>query len=447
MKIFISYRRGTSTDIVGRIQDRLAQHFGRDEIFYDLVHIPPGQHFPQRIAAALSQAAVLLVVIGPDWLTGGSLANPDDWVRWEIETALGRRDLRMIPLLVGGAELPSASELPPNLQPLLRYNGMRIDSGTDFYHHLQRLIHVLDPSVNPRASFEPATVSRPPSLRAAAVLGSVLALGTVAVGTGAALFLYSRVTEPSASAPSASATAPLAPGAVSDAGAVDVAPPSAPSAAASSSPVAVPTDRAPAVSSSQPPARTVRPSQAELRQRLLDCWKQTEGADAETAASSLIAAITWTSNSQNPIVVLLGPAPDQHPRFRACAEHVLAGIRQRLPFGQDIDRFDLLLPGKQTSPAFPSEAQVRAAMLACWTKNEGSVPGTPAITVNVKVERNSRTFANNKTPRFEACGQALLDDLKKRASVADRLSFKQTLPAGPSLAVPPASPPASSATP
>jgi hypothetical protein len=85
--------------------------------------------FVDAIDRALSGADVMLVVIGPKWLSGGvsgRLHQPDDYVRLEIEAGLRRGDVRVIPVLVGGAAMPSAGELPEDLQALARRNGVEM---------------------------------------------------------------------------------------------------------------------------------------------------------------------------------------------------------------------------------------------------------------------------------------------------------------------------------
>src|SRR5262249_2846877 len=42
----------------------------------------------------------------------------EDWVRLEIERSLAR-NIPVIPILIGGATLPTKSDLPPSLQPLI----------------------------------------------------------------------------------------------------------------------------------------------------------------------------------------------------------------------------------------------------------------------------------------------------------------------------------------
>jgi tetratricopeptide (TPR) repeat protein len=147
-KIIISYRRADSGVITGRIRDRLAQHYGEDSIFMDIDNIPFGMDFRKNIADALAEHDLLLAVIGPDWLGAGSsrlgrIHNQDDPVRIEVETAL-QRGIPTIPVLVGGASMPKADELPDSLKSLAFHNAAEVDSGRDFHSHMERLIRSMD---------------------------------------------------------------------------------------------------------------------------------------------------------------------------------------------------------------------------------------------------------------------------------------------------------------
>lgn len=115
--IFISYRRDPHASWAGWLQDRLETHFGPGTVFRD-VDMEPGMDFVEVIQERVSQCDVLIALIGKDWRPE-RLARPEDWVRLEIETALGRR-IRVIPVLVDGVRMPSAEELPESLWPLLR---------------------------------------------------------------------------------------------------------------------------------------------------------------------------------------------------------------------------------------------------------------------------------------------------------------------------------------
>jgi hypothetical protein len=75
------------------------------------------------------------VVIGPGWLTAASpegtrrLFQPDDYVRLELARILSR-DIRAIPVLVGGARLPKAAELPDDLQGLAQRQALVLHDET-----------------------------------------------------------------------------------------------------------------------------------------------------------------------------------------------------------------------------------------------------------------------------------------------------------------------------
>src|SRR5207253_11096029 len=70
-KIAISYRRADSAQIAGRIRDRLAARYGKDSIFIDIYDVPMGAEFPQHVKKVWSESAVLLALIGPNWLRQG----------------------------------------------------------------------------------------------------------------------------------------------------------------------------------------------------------------------------------------------------------------------------------------------------------------------------------------------------------------------------------------
>jgi hypothetical protein len=120
-RIFISYRRSDTQGYAGWLNQILEEQFGRSNVFRDLDSIAPGEHFPTKVARTIATCTDVLVLIGPAWLgvgPGGSrLADPDDWVRIELEAAI-RRGLRLVPLLIGDARLPRREELPPSLHPL-----------------------------------------------------------------------------------------------------------------------------------------------------------------------------------------------------------------------------------------------------------------------------------------------------------------------------------------
>ena len=124
--IFISYRRrGEGAGYGGRIADKLVEHFGKEQCFRDVDDIESGIDFVTTIREAVGTCEVLVAVIGPDWLTQSNdkgmrrLDDPRDFVRLEVAAAL-ERDIRVIPVLVGGADVPVEGQLPQVLEALSR---------------------------------------------------------------------------------------------------------------------------------------------------------------------------------------------------------------------------------------------------------------------------------------------------------------------------------------
>jgi hypothetical protein len=130
-KIFLSYRRDDTAGHSGRLRDALAERFGPERVFMDLESIGAGEDFVEVVKKAVDATGVVVVVIGRQWLSASDkkgnrrLDNPDDFVRLEVETALGR-GVRVIPALVQGAEMPGEDALPESLSKLARRNAIEI---------------------------------------------------------------------------------------------------------------------------------------------------------------------------------------------------------------------------------------------------------------------------------------------------------------------------------
>ncbi len=134
MHVFVTYRRADSAAYAGRLHDALVDEFGEDKVFQDVSGIDPGEDFEMAIDAALDHADAVLVLIGPNWLAPTAdgvsrLHDPSDYVRIEIGKSLAR-DIRVVPILVGGAALPSAAELPEDLAPLARRQAVQLRDTT-----------------------------------------------------------------------------------------------------------------------------------------------------------------------------------------------------------------------------------------------------------------------------------------------------------------------------
>jgi hypothetical protein len=123
-RIFISYRRSDDSQLVGRVHDRLALEFGVDNVFQDLSTLTPGSEFRREIARAIGRSTTALVIIGPRW-DADRLFDRADLVRFEVEEAL-RRDLLVVPVLLGPVEMPTAERLPMSIHALRERQAFRL---------------------------------------------------------------------------------------------------------------------------------------------------------------------------------------------------------------------------------------------------------------------------------------------------------------------------------
>lgn len=151
--IFVSYRRKDSSDITGRIFDRLKDRFGAHRLFKDVDSIPLGSDFVEAIASAVAQSKAMVAVVGKEWLTATDengrqrIQDDADYVHIEIAAAL-ERNLPVIPVLVMGASMPKATELPEALHSFASRNGTPVRPDPDFDHDMRRLINSLEAIVS-----------------------------------------------------------------------------------------------------------------------------------------------------------------------------------------------------------------------------------------------------------------------------------------------------------
>jgi hypothetical protein len=148
--IFLSYRRDDSAGFAGRLSDALEVKFGAGTVFRDVDDIHPGEDFVAAINSQLDEVKVVLVMIGPHWLTADAngqrrLDKADDFVRLEIQAALSSGK-HVIPLLVGGAMMPTEADLPSDIAGLARHQAVAL-SDADWKADIARLVENLRPEL------------------------------------------------------------------------------------------------------------------------------------------------------------------------------------------------------------------------------------------------------------------------------------------------------------
>ncbi|HCN30561.1 MAG TPA: hypothetical protein DIT64_17860 [Verrucomicrobiales bacterium] len=142
--IFICYRRDESSDISGRIYDRLVSAINKEAVFQDIDSMPYGVDFREHAREALQNCRVVLVIIGPGWTdirdSYGQKRLDDlaDPVRIEVETALANPGALVIPVFVNGAKLKT-SDVPESLRPLCTRNGPELRSDATFDAVMERI--------------------------------------------------------------------------------------------------------------------------------------------------------------------------------------------------------------------------------------------------------------------------------------------------------------------
>jgi len=86
----------------------------------------------------------MLVIIGQSWTKGKNKSrlnnDPEDFVRFEIETAL-KRDISVIPIFVQRrTKMPLKAELPAGLHDLIYRNASQARPDPDFHSDMDQLV-------------------------------------------------------------------------------------------------------------------------------------------------------------------------------------------------------------------------------------------------------------------------------------------------------------------
>jgi hypothetical protein len=144
--VFICYRRDDTNAYVGALHTALVNAFGKPNVFLDVDKIEPGVEWSPFVQETIRKADVVLVLIGPRWLSltnpagGVRLFDPDDHVRLEIAVGLSTRKVRLIPVLLGGAHMPRATDLPADLARLPTIHAWTLNDGLQWADGLSGLI-------------------------------------------------------------------------------------------------------------------------------------------------------------------------------------------------------------------------------------------------------------------------------------------------------------------
>lgn len=165
-RIFISYRRAENSKDALALFERLARQFGTDAVFMDVEGIALGADFQEVLDRTLDTCSAMLLLMGRDWAElkdesgARRLDDPNDFVRIEVATALGRR-IPLIPVFIDGARMPKGDRLPAELSALPRRQGMPLDH-INWKAQTQQLIAALERWLQPQPGGGDAPAARKP---------------------------------------------------------------------------------------------------------------------------------------------------------------------------------------------------------------------------------------------------------------------------------------------
>ena len=151
LTLFISYRVDDTGPTATWLFEELMAAYGAERVFLDHERLEGGAAWPERLEAEARRAAVMLVLVGEGWLRAHDpetfdrrLNQEGDWVRKEIEAALGAGAL-VVPLLVEGAKPLSrqAFATVPSLARLADLQTLPLRR-KDWASDLERLQELLD---------------------------------------------------------------------------------------------------------------------------------------------------------------------------------------------------------------------------------------------------------------------------------------------------------------
>lgn len=146
-EVCIISRRGDAGPIAGHIINYLTQTFGTDDVTGNHIPIDAGQDARDVLSRRVSNAYLVLVIIGRSFFTDNRLTSPTDPVRFAVDAAL-RRNQMIVPLLVDGAVMPPPHELPVGLDALAYRGAVPVRDVPDFQRDMESVTYTVRQAVS-----------------------------------------------------------------------------------------------------------------------------------------------------------------------------------------------------------------------------------------------------------------------------------------------------------
>jgi formylglycine-generating enzyme required for sulfatase activity len=165
--IFISYRVADTQVEARLIYSFLVSRFGEKAVFLDKKRINPGDTWPDELEQNASGARVILALVKDKekWVgkledLSWRLENPDDWVRKELETGLGKGVL--VPVFIDSAVFPALHRID-SLKTLPTVQGYKMTTDEKLDVCLQELSEQLEAlGLSPNPTQAPALLDEYP---------------------------------------------------------------------------------------------------------------------------------------------------------------------------------------------------------------------------------------------------------------------------------------------
>jgi len=135
--IFISYRGSDENWAIELVYARMTEAFGDDAVFKAGNSLRFGEDFPPILRKEAASCPVMLVCIGPAWLTATApdgtrrLDSPEDWVREEIATSLQAGNY-VVPVLLGNhneVSVPKPDQVPESIRAMVHRQAWQLAPG------------------------------------------------------------------------------------------------------------------------------------------------------------------------------------------------------------------------------------------------------------------------------------------------------------------------------
>lgn len=162
-RVFVSYRRADGLFGVGWLTERLRSLdsiTGVETAFHD-AELRAGDDFHDALDGQVAGSDIVIAVIGDRWRGErddgtARIRDPDDWVVREIAAAF-RLNTRVVPILMGGAEHPPASQVHESIEDLARLHALPFSDGRDLdliVEHVESHLTDIDRERAKRAGLE-----------------------------------------------------------------------------------------------------------------------------------------------------------------------------------------------------------------------------------------------------------------------------------------------------